>query len=198
MPPTAPTSAGHVSPADATDRFRATVIALTATMLHADWQREYRTANGTAPRWAPARVPNETVPPGPPGTTRIALGGNIQIDLANRDFADLTPTWQADHAAAAVDAVDAAQRPGLTVEARAGLIHAAWVDRNEEWAARVLCVPYDDLPPAEQRKDVQHLIVAATAELQVGDPQRRDAASALLRDATAVSARLQAEISRRR
>jgi hypothetical protein len=93
--------------------------------------------------------------------------GSSEVDIANTDYVNLPEDWQAENKAAAAVVV------GIMVEnnGEVGLegeqfyeigekIHSAWLDRNEWAKGGELDVPFHELSPEEQDKDISQIDVA--------------------------------------
>lgn len=98
----------------------------------------------------------------------IAEHGTDQVDIANTKYEDLPSDWQAENKAASevivrimierngrINLEDAEQRIEI-----GSAIHEAWLVRNEWAKGGELDVPFDQLPPEEQAKDIDQLIIA--------------------------------------
>lgn len=98
----------------------------------------------------------------------VAAHGTSEVDIANTDYLDLPEDWQAENKAAASVIVDLMSERGQkidlvdpTVRSEVGaVIHDAWLSRNQWAAGGELDVPFDDLPEAEQIKDLDQVLVA--------------------------------------
>lgn len=96
----------------------------------------------------------------------IASHGTDQVDIANTDFAELPSDWQAENKAAATVVVGLLGRGAIDLSAedqrlQAGsVIHDAWLSRNDYARGGELDVPFGQLPPEEQAKDLAHVLIA--------------------------------------
>lgn len=101
-------------------------------------------------------------------TAWIEANGTDQVDIANSTYDQLPEDWKAENKAAAevvvgimvdgdgvIDLSDEATR----VEA-GGIVHDAWLSRNEWAKGGELDVPFDQLIPEEQAKDISQIEVA--------------------------------------
>lgn len=90
------------------------------------------------------------------------------MDIANTVYGELPEDWQAENKAAAEVVVDVMSEANgqvdLTDETQRGYvgskIHDAWLSRNEWARGGELDVPFAQLPPAEQAKDLDQMVVA--------------------------------------
>jgi len=98
----------------------------------------------------------------------IEAHGTDQVDIANSTYEQLPEDWKAENKAAAevvvgvmldrdgvIDLSDESTR--LEV---GGIVHDAWLDRNEWAKGGELDVPFDQLTPEEQAKDINQIEVA--------------------------------------
>jgi hypothetical protein len=129
-----------------------------ATALHEDWRKTRRQEDGTfEPRIKPTK-----------DEAWIALHGTYKVDIANTTYPELPSDWQAENKAAAevvvgimteangvVDLTNPEQRNAVGVR-----IHNAWLSRNEWAKGGNLDVPFDQLPPDEQAKDLDQVVMA--------------------------------------
>lgn len=98
--------------------------------------------------------------------------GNNQVDIAGKFFPDLPTDWQAENLAAAevidtlLQELGGADHVDLTdnvVRQHCGeVIHDKWLERNSYARGGELDVPFADLPPNEQNKDLIQLEFALT------------------------------------
>lgn len=103
-------------------------------------------------------------------TAWIEVNGTDQVDIANSTYDQLPDDWKAENKAAAevvvgvmVDrdgAIDLSDE-STRVEV-GGIVHDAWLARpNNKWAkGGELDVPFDQLSPEEQAKDISQVEVA--------------------------------------
>jgi hypothetical protein len=143
---------------------KAEAAAAVASALHEDWRKTRKQEDGTfEPRVKGTR-----------DEAWIATHGTDQVDIANTTYADLPADWQAENKAAAevvvgildgangaVDLSDPAQHASV-----GATIHDAWLSRNEWARGGELDVPFDQLPPAEQAKDIDQMVIAQQALTQ--------------------------------
>lgn len=128
-----------------------------ASALHEDWRKTRLNQDGTfEPRVKATKDEGW-----------IATHGTDQVDIANTQFVDLPSDWQAENQAAAevvvgildttdtIDINDPVQRSAVGNQ-----IHDAWLSRNNWAKDGELGVPFDQLPPAEQSKDIDQLVIA--------------------------------------
>lgn len=98
----------------------------------------------------------------------IAARGTDQVDIANSTYGELPSDWQAENKAAAEVVVDVLDEANGSVDLSneehrvyvGSKIHDAWLSRNEWAAGGELDVPFTQLPPAEQAKDIDQMVVA--------------------------------------
>ena len=161
-----------------------------SSALHEDWRKTRLNEDGTfEPRWKAIKDqefltslnPNEL-----PGNIRV-VDGNYEIDIANSSYDQLSPDWQYENKEAGKVAAElvirgqsqCSQRQyssnDLTLAAMYGeflnmqqigsRIHDEWLKRNDWAKGGELDVPFKDLPPHEQAKDIdQYKIAYATFE----------------------------------
>lgn len=98
----------------------------------------------------------------------IASHGTDQVDIANTTYEELPSDWQAENKAASevvvgimvekdgqIDLADPTQRSEV-----GSTIHDAWLSRNDWAKGGELDVPFDELPSAEQAKDIDQVVIA--------------------------------------
>lgn len=98
----------------------------------------------------------------------IVEHGTDQVDIANTKYEGLPSDWKAENKAASevivgimierngqINLDDPAQRSEIGT-----VIHDAWLNRNDWARGGELDVPFDQLPPEEQAKDIDQLIIA--------------------------------------
>ena len=132
-----------------------------ASALHEDWRKTRKQEDGTfEPRIK-----------GTKDETWVAANNTDQVDIANTKYDDLPADWQAENKAAAevvVGLMEEAAASGATVDLNepnhlayvGGRIHDEWLARNEWANGGELDVPFAQLPPAEQAKDIDQMIIA--------------------------------------
>lgn len=137
---------------------RQEAVTAVASALHEDWRKTRLQEDGTfEPRVKKTKDEAWT-----------AAHGTDEVDIANTGYIELPEDWQAENKAAAevvvdvmteangqVDLNDEAQR-----DAVGSRIHDAWLSRNEWARGGELDVPFAQLPPAEQAKDLDQVVVA--------------------------------------
>jgi hypothetical protein len=130
-----------------------------ASEFHDNWRKEYLKDDGTyEPRVRP--------------TIDIAWSaehdGATTVDIAGTDFEDLPDDWQAQNEDAAEVVVELLEEangdinlddPEVVAEVGSE-IHDAWLSRHPEVVGGELDVPFAQLPPAEQAKDIDQVRVA--------------------------------------
>jgi hypothetical protein len=144
-------------PSTEQDPKKEAVVAL-ATALHEDWRKGRLQEDGTfEPR---VKVTKDEA--------WIAAHGTDQVDIANTDFPELPTDWQAENQAAAEVVVDVLGEANGAVDLAdkaqsdyvGSKIHDAWLSRNDWAAGGELDVPFAQLPPGEQAKDLNQVVVA--------------------------------------
>lgn len=98
----------------------------------------------------------------------IEANGTDQVDIANSTFDQLPEDWKAENKAAAdvVVGVMVARNGEVNLADEAtrnevgGIVHDAWLSRNEWAAGGDLDKPFDQLPLDEQAKDISQVEVA--------------------------------------
>ena len=129
-----------------------------AGALHEDWRKTRLQEDGSfEPRVKTTK-----------DTEWIAANGTDQVDIANTNYEGLPSDWQAENKAASevvvgimiekdgrINLDDPAQRSEI-----GATIHDAWMSRNEWAKGGELDVPFDQLPPAEQAKDIDQVLIA--------------------------------------
>ena len=136
---------------------QAEAVTAVASALHEDWRKTRLQEDGTF----------EPRVKGTKDEAWITAHGTDQVDIANTGYTELPADWQAENKAAAevvvgvmgeangaIDLSDAAQRSYV-----GGKIHDAWLSRNDWAAGGELDVPFDQLPPAEQAKDIDQVVI---------------------------------------
>ena len=149
-----------------------------SSALHEDWRKTRLNEDGTfEPRWKAIKDqefltslnPNEL-----PGNIR-AVDGNYEIDIANSSYDQLSPDWQYENKEAGKVAAELVIRSQMKYNGQYGenlnreqvgnRIHNEWLKRNDWAKGGELDVPFKDLPPHEQAKDIdQYKIAYATFE----------------------------------
>ena len=132
--------------------------AVLASALHEDWRKTRLQEDGSfEPRVKATK-----------DETWIAAHGTDQVDIANTLFPELPTDWQAENQAAAETVVDVLAEAGGQVDLFdqehrdyvGTRIHDAWLSRNDWAAGGELDVPFSQLPPAEQTKDLDQMVIA--------------------------------------
>ena len=129
-----------------------------ASEFHEDWRKTRLDAEGNfEPRIKPTT-----------DTAWIEKHGTDQVDIANSTYAELPSDWQEENKAAANVVVDLMVKrngnvdlsdPAVKTEI-GGVIHDAWLSRNDWSKGGDLDVPFDDLPESEQAKDLDQVKTA--------------------------------------
>jgi len=131
-------------------------VATVASALHEDWRQTRRQADGNfEPRVKTTK-----------DEAWVAAHGTDQVDIANTAYGDLPADWQAENKAAATVVVRLLGRGAVNLAAaedreRAGSeIHDEWLARNDWARGGNLDVPFSQLPPDEQAKDIAQVAIA--------------------------------------
>ena len=131
-----------------------------ASGCHEDWRKKRLLEDGTyEPRWK--RVKDEEFlktldKENLPKNYRVNEKGEVEIDIANSTYDELSPCWQAENKANAEVVAEIIESGELlTYEEIGDRIHTAWLARNP-WAKDnpVLSKPFAELPEEEQKKDM--------------------------------------------
>lgn len=133
-------------------------IAAVASALHEDWRKTRLQEDGSF----------EPRVKGTKDEAWIATHGTDQVDIANTTYGELPADWQAENKAAAEVVVDVMEEANGAVDLSneeqrtyvGSRIHDAWLQRNTWAAGGELDVPFDQLPPAEQAKDLDQVVIA--------------------------------------
>jgi hypothetical protein len=140
-------------------RYKEAMAAEMAGKLHEDWLRGRLREDGS---YEP-RLKQTT------DRAWIKAHGTDKVDIANTDYSELPLDWQAENYAAAkvvTELVDDPDTRGLVISAPENpspvgqKVHEAWLDRNEWAAGGELDVPFDELIPQEQAKDIRQVDIA--------------------------------------
>ena len=138
---------------------REEAVKTVASALHEDWRKTRLQEDGTfEPRIKPTKDEAWTA----------AHDGATEVDIANTSFEDLPSDWQAENQVAAGVVVDILQSANGQVDltdeeqrnAVGDTIHSAWLARNNWAAGGELDVPFAQLPPVEQAKDIDQMVIA--------------------------------------
>lgn len=133
--------------------------------LHEDWRETRKREDGTyEPRWK--KVKDSSFVYVESDTCRKNEEGAVEIDIANRSFAELSADWQHENLEAGkVVARVVGEKTELTpeeVEEMSSVIHDEWLKRNDwvfdpKYGKPALAVPYDQLSEEEKQKDRKQL-----------------------------------------
>ncbi|MDP2676673.1 MAG: hypothetical protein Q8O83_03235 [bacterium] len=90
-----------------------------------------------------------------------AHGGKTEVDIANTPYSELPEDWQKENRESAQIAMDEVWDADMYelpfnerfVEKASEVVHAAWVERNKNWASEELKKPYAKLSEEEKEKD---------------------------------------------
>lgn len=141
---------------------RTEAVATVASALHEDWRKTRLQEDGTfEPRLKPTKDEAWTA----------THDGATEVDIANTAFADLPSDWQAENQAAAEVVVDILNDSNGQIDMTndeqrisvGDIIHNAWLQRNDWAAGGELDVPFVQLPPEEQAKDIDQMVIAQQA-----------------------------------
>jgi len=133
-------------------------VAKLASALHEDWRKTRLQEDGTfEPRIKPTK-----------DEAWIAERGTDQVDIANSSYFELPADWQAENKAAAEVVVDVLAEANGQVDLSnedhrdyvGTRIHDAWLSRNDWAAGGELDVPFAQLSPVEQAKDLDQMVMA--------------------------------------
>lgn len=139
-----------------------------ASQLHEKW-RQTRLSNGVyEPRWKKVKdagfAERAKMNIGG-GNLRTNDNGEVEIDIANTSYFDLSPDWQAENKAAG-EVIERIILSGkdYTLDEVGEIIHSEWLKRND-WAKDdpILSQPFAKLPVSEQRKDLEQYEVGLAA-----------------------------------
>lgn len=135
------------------------------SQLHEDWRKTRLKEDSTfEPRWK--KVKDENFDFVESNTCRKNEDGIVEIDIANRSFAELSSDWQYENLEAGkVVARLVGDKTELTDEERdemATEIHEEWLKRNDwvfdkEYGNPAQAVPFDELSKEEKDKDREQL-----------------------------------------
>ncbi len=137
-----------------------------ASALHEDWRKTMQQGDSVyEPRWK--KVKDLTFVEALdfsnlPHNVRIIDNDNVEIDIANSTYFELSEDWKAENKAAA-EVVASIVESGkeLSREEAGEIIHDEWLKRNN-WAKDdpVLGKSFSELPFEEQEKDIKQLKIA--------------------------------------
>lgn len=138
---------------------REIAIKSVASALHEDWRKTRLNEDGTyEPRLKTTKDESWIA----------SHNGATEVDIANTEFSELPSDWQAENQAAAGVVVDLLNeldgQVDLTNEEQRNnigdAIHSAWLQRNVWASGGDLDVPFAQLPPDEQAKDIDQIVIA--------------------------------------
>ena len=140
-------------------RYKESMAAEMAGKLHDDWRKGRLRQDGSyEPRIKPTA-----------DKAWIEAHGTDQVDIANTEYSELPRDWQAENSEAAkvvYDLVDNPDTRGMVISAPENpspvgqQVHEAWLGRNDWAAGGELDVPFDELSPEEQAKDIRQVDIA--------------------------------------
>lgn len=131
-----------------------------ASELHEVWRKTRLRQDGSyEPRWKKVKdiefVKNLDLA-NLPETIRITPENDLEIDIANTSYQDLSEDWKAENKAAGEVVANLLSSDIKYSRSEIGqIIHSEWLKRNK-WATNdpVLSLPFDQLPEEEQKKDL--------------------------------------------
>jgi hypothetical protein len=138
------------------ERYREAKASEMAAKLHEDWRQTRLREDGS---YEP-RV-KETA-----DKAWVEAHGTDQVDIASTAYSDLPKDWQSENRTAArvvYDLIDNPDTRGMVISAPENpspvgqRVHEAWLGRNDWAASGDLGVPFDELPPDEQAKDIRQV-----------------------------------------
>lgn len=137
-------------------------------VLHDDWRKGRLKSDGTyEPRWK--KVKDSNFKFNESNTCRKNEDGDIEIDIANRTFEELSSNWQYENLEAGKVAQKlVGEKTELTseeMEELASEVHVEWLKRNDwvydpNYGDPKLAVPYSKLSEEEKEKDRAQLKMA--------------------------------------
>lgn len=129
-----------------------------ANEFHEDWRKTRQNEDGTfEPR---IKQTSDSV--------WIEKHGTDQVDIANSSYDELPADWQAENKAAAEVIVDIFTESNGNIDLDnedtlnqvGGVVHEAWLSRNDWARGGDLDVAFEQLPADEQSKDIAQVIIA--------------------------------------
>lgn len=137
-----------------------------ASALHEDWRKTRLQKDGTyEPRWKKVKdlkfvkALDFSVLP---HNVRITENNDVEIDIANSTYFELSEDWKEENKAAAEVVAEIVESGKVLSREEAGeIIHEEWLKRNN-WAKDdpILGKPFSELPADEQEKDIKQLKIA--------------------------------------
>ncbi len=136
-----------------------------AFVLHEDWRKTRLNEQGQyEPRWKVVKdeaFVEKYKGKDLPSHLRMSEEGKLEIDIANCGYTMLSADRQAENLAAAkvvVELLDRMDKGEVITSLTAGrVIHDAWLERNSWAKGGELDVPFEQLPPHEQDKDLNQM-----------------------------------------
>lgn len=132
-----------------------------ASAFHDSWRKERLKKDGTyEPRWKKVKDANFVEKldlANLPSTVRITEDNDVEIDIANSPYSELSADWQSENKQAAEFVIGIlTSGKNYTRDQIGDLIHNAWLERNP-WALsdRVLSKPFAELPEKEKNEDMK-------------------------------------------
>jgi len=145
----------------------ADAVAILASEFHEGWRGDFAQPDGsfTSRIKVYAELPDGTCKWYNEADVPADATEHKRQDIANTAYHELDPDWQAENKAAAEVVVaplaEAAGRLDLTDPAHrsyvGGRIHDAWLERNGHARGGALGVPFDELDPKQQQKDIDQI-----------------------------------------
>lgn len=152
--------------------------------LHEDWRQTRKKEDGTyEPRWK--KVKDSKFQYIESDTCRKNEEGVVEIDIANRSFAELSADWQYENLEAGkVVAKLVGEKTELTseeVEEMSSVIHDEWLKRNDwvfdpNYGNPAQAVPYAELSEEEKQKDREQLKLGLSLNQRIlsGEVKKQD------------------------
>jgi len=128
-------------------KHKAQIIEDTAAAGHAQWQADFKKANGKDAKRLKATK----------DAAWIKKHGAEEVDIANTKYADLPSDWKKENEESAKSAVEGLLKSKKTgaegADAAASHVHDKWLERNGSWAPEHQKLPFHKLTKDEQDKD---------------------------------------------
>lgn len=137
-----------------------------ASAFHDNWRKTKLKEDGTyEPRWRKVEDVEfiKALDLGNlPDTIRITAENDVEIDIANTCYSQLSEDWKRENKQAAEVVIEIlTSGKTYTREEIGDIIHTAWLKRNPRASSDpVLGLPFAELPENEQAKDLEQYDVA--------------------------------------